>query len=42
MQNDSKKFADLIASCEKLIKNKGNRSYRNKNNNEGYSDTDEK
>ena len=41
-ENDSKKFADLIASGEKLIKNKGNRSYRNKNNNEGYSDTDEK
>jgi len=41
-ENDSKKFADLIASGEQLIKNKGNRSYRNKNNNEGYSDTDEK
>jgi len=41
-ENDSKKFSDLIASGEQLIKNKGNRSYRNKNNNEGYSDTDEK
>ena len=41
-ENDSKKFADLIASGEQLIKNKGNMSYRNKKNNEGYSDTDEK
>ena len=41
-ENDSKKFADLIASGEQLIKNKGNKGYRNKNNNEGYSDTDEK
>ena len=41
-ENDSKKFADLIASGEQLIKNKGNRNYRNINNNEGYSDTDEK
>ena len=40
-ENDSNKFEDLVASSEQLIKNKGNRSYRNKNNNEGYSDTDE-
>jgi hypothetical protein len=40
-ENDSNKFEDLVASSEQLIKNKGNRSYRNTNNNEGYSDTDE-
>ena len=40
-ENDSKKFADLIASGEQLIRNKGKSSYRNNKNNETYSSSDE-
>ena len=38
-ENDSIKFANLIASGEQLIKNKGKTSYRN--NNEAYTNSDE-
>ena len=40
-ENDSKKFEDLIASGEKVIKSKGKSSFRKNKNNEAYSSSDE-
>ena len=40
-ENDSKKFEELIASGEQLIRKKGKSSYRNNKNKETYSISDE-
>ena len=40
-ENDSKKFEDLIASGEKVVKSKGKSSFRKNKNNEAYSSSDE-
>ena len=40
-ENDSKKFEELIASGEQLIRKKGKSSYRNNRNKETYSTSDE-
>jgi ribose transport system ATP-binding protein len=40
-ENDSKKFEELIASGEQLIRKKGKSSYRNNKNKETYSTSDE-
>ena len=40
-ENDSKKFEDLIASGEKVVKSKGKSSFLKNKNNETYSSSDE-
>ena len=40
-ENDSKKFEDLIASGEKVVKSKGKSNFRKNKNNEAYSSSDE-
>ena len=40
-ENDSKKFEDLIASGEKVVKSKGKSSFQKNKNNEAYSSSDE-
>ena len=40
-ENDSKKFEDIIASGEKVVKSKGKSNFRKNKNNEAYSSSDE-